>query len=123
MSQDFSTHGVEWHGRPAKSGRFSAEPEFTAEIASDDICATLVDVVREEAERIPSVEAVYVRPDGLEFVMTGSDPSPAMYEACGEVASRVQQVVDASGAVYVEGGWRRNQAPIEGWIVAYSRRR
>jgi len=64
-----------------------------------------------EAARIPGVDAVYLRPDGLEFVMTGSDPSPDMYEACADVAVRL----------HIEGRWSRDQSPIEDWLVVYVR--
>jgi hypothetical protein len=83
--------------------------------------AVVLPLLHDAGSKMPSVEAIYLRPDGLEFVMTGSDPSPDMYEACADVAARVQAAVDPTGASYVEGGWRRDHLPIEGWLVAYSR--
>jgi hypothetical protein len=125
MSQEFIASNGEsdvWFDRDkrgSESGRYSADQDKTSRIT----CSAVIEALRVEGERIPSVQVIYLRPDGLEFVMTGTDLTPDLYETCAEVACRVQQAVDKSGAIYVEGGWRRGQQPIEGWLVAYSRER
>ncbi len=77
--------------------------------------------LRAEASRLPFVESVYLRPDGLEFVMTGTDSSPEHYEAGAAVASRLQRQLGKR--FFVEGGWFYDHDPIENWIVAYVRGR
>lgn len=102
-------------------GRYAAEPTF--DVGPGLTCAIAMRLLRAEGSKMPSVDAIYLRPDGLEFVITGKDPSPDMYEACADVACLIQSAVDPSGASYVEGGWHRDHPPIEGWLVAYARER
>jgi hypothetical protein len=106
-----------------RSGHFASQPPYEAEVAAPLTCAVMLKLLHDEGEKHAAIDAIYLRPDGLEFVMTGSEVSVDMYEHGADVAFRVQRLVDPSGATYVEGGWRREQPPIEGWLVAYSRQR
>lgn len=114
-----SENGVEYAAETSR--RYATEP--SSDFTERTTCAVVMKILQDEAARIDAVRTVYLRPDGYEFVMTGADDSPDLYETCAEVAVRVQAAIDKTGTVYVEGGWCRNQAPIEGWLVAYSRER
>lgn len=79
---------------------------------------TVVRLLHEESAKLPSVVEAYVHSSGLECIMTGTDSSLDMYEACADVGVRISHAVSARIGVDWSQGW----IPDRGWILAYRNR-
>jgi hypothetical protein len=83
--------------------------------------AVLTEVAR-EAEGAPEIEAAFVRPDGLEFMLTGSVRLGAGIAVAVAVLERVQRKIAPSFEPLLDGTYRpTGKRMVQGWLVAFER--